>query len=109
MLDLTDVPDIPSIFDEVRYNERPPPIFLCHFESEISKPIIRDDRVHYEYAPTQIVAEYFRHVYREKPRRVDGIMFNSSLKRGGICYCMFATADSCTDGPNVHVEAHADV
>ena len=54
---------------------------------------------HYEYVPTQIAAEYFRHVYRENRRRVDGIMFNSSLKEGGICYCMFATADSCTDGP----------
>jgi hypothetical protein len=99
MLDLTDVPDVPSIFDEVRYDERPPLIFLQHFRREISKPIVRDDRIHYEYVPTQIAAEYFRHIYREGRRRVDGIMFNSSQKGTGVCYCMFATADSCTDGP----------
>ena len=99
MLDLTDVPDVPSIFDEVRYDERPPLIFLQHFRREISKPIVRDDRIHYEYVPTQIAAEYFRHIYREGRRRVDGIMFNSSQRGSGVCDCMFATADSCTDGP----------
>lgn len=99
MLDLTNIPDIPSIFDEVRYNERPPLIFLHHFQSEVSKPIARDGRIHYEYVPTQIVAEYFRHICRERRHRIDGIIYNSSLNQTGVCYCMFGTADSCTDGP----------
>jgi hypothetical protein len=99
VLDLTSIPEIPSIFDEVRYDERPPLIFLHHFQRDISKPIMRDGRVHYEYVPTQIVAEYFRHVYRDRRKHVDGIMFNSSQPGGGICYSIFATAEACTDGP----------
>lgn len=62
-LDLTDLPRIPSIFDEALYESRPPLIFLRHFQQDISKPVERDGREHYEYMPTQIVAEYFRHVY----------------------------------------------
>ncbi len=78
---------------------RPPLIFLHHFQRDISEPVERDGREHYEYVPTQIVAEYFRHVYRDGRRRVDGLMFNSSHNGAGICYCVFAEAESCTDGP----------
>ncbi len=99
LLNLTNLPDIPSIFDELNYDSRPPLIFLHHFQRDISEPVQRDGREHYEYVPTQIVAEYFRHVYREGRKRVDGIMFNSSHKGAGICYCIFAGPDACTDGP----------
>ena len=56
ILDLADVPPVPSIFESIRdtleYDPRPSAIFLNYFATELSKPIERDDRVHVEYIPT---------------------------------------------------------
>lgn len=100
LLDLTDLPRVPSIFNSSLYDLRPPLIFLRHFQREVSEPVERDGREHYEYVPTQIVAEYFRQVFRFNRRRIDGIKFKSSRSRRGVCYCIFADANACTDGPN---------
>lgn len=97
LLDLTELPQIPSIFDEQNYDKRPALIFLHHFQEELSAPIERDGREHYEYVPTQIVAEYFRRVFRDGDRRIDGLKFKSSRKGAGTCYCIFAAPDNCTD------------
>ena len=39
---------------------RPRILFLWKLSREISRPIARDDRVHIEYLPTQVVTEYLR-------------------------------------------------
>jgi hypothetical protein len=100
MLDLTALPGVPSLFDKRRHRKRMPLIFMNAFARDLSAPIAHDDRVHYEYVPTQVVAEYFRHVFvlREN-KRVDGLIFRSSQSRGGICYTLFATAEDCSDPP----------
>lgn len=96
LLNLLDLPDIPSIFDEKRYHQRPSLIFVHAFQRDVSAPVNRDGREHYEYVPTQIVAEYFRHIFSDKESQLDGIMFQSSRNRG-ICYTIFATAEQCGD------------
>ena len=97
-LDLTAIPDLPSIFDEHRFHQRHGLIFLRHLRSDMAKPINRDGREHYEYVPTQIVAEYFRRVFKTKGKgAIDGIMFPSSRNGAGVCYCIFSTPQNCAD------------
>lgn len=97
ILDLSKVPDVPSIFDELSADRRHECIFLAELAEDISKPVERDGREHYEYVPTQIVAEYFRSVFRLDRKPVDGIMFKSSRKGAGISYCIFSDANGCAD------------
>lgn len=55
--------------------------FLRSFRKEITKPILRDDRIHIEYVPSQVFTEYLRYIYRSaNGEKIDGIIYESSLK-----------------------------
>ena len=94
ILDLTRLPAAPSVFAELpdtqEYDPRPRLNFLLSISREISRPIARDDRVHIEYVPTQVVTEYVRTAVRVKGRRVDGIRYNSSRRNPGSALVLFA-------------------
>jgi len=63
VVDLSTLPRIPSRFSETSRHERGAIRFLHDFVSDLSKPVKKDGREHIEYVPTQIVTEYFRHVF----------------------------------------------
>jgi len=94
ILDLVDLPDVPSFFAEIpdtaEYNPRTAISFLHGVAEDISRPIARDDRVHIEYVPTQVVTEYFRNVTLEDESRLDGIRFRSSRVQNGVSLVLFA-------------------
>lgn len=71
LVDLTNLPTIPSIYDEKNNKYRDTIFFLKEFLEDISKPINPSDSS-IEYVPTQIVTEY--------------IKFNPALKADGIVY-----------------------
>ena len=71
LIDLTNLPSIPSIYDEENNRHRDTIFFLKAFIEDISKPIKPSDSS-IEYVPTQIVTEY--------------IKFNPVLKADGIIY-----------------------
>lgn len=77
ILDLPNLPRVPTILhelpDSLEYDPRPRLIFLHEISREMSRPIARDDRVHVEYVPTQVVTEYLRTVTTIDGRRIDGI------------------------------------
>ena len=64
ILDLADLPPIPSLFEEISdtlpYDPHKALRFLHRLADDISRPIERDDRVHIEYVPTQVVTEFLR-------------------------------------------------
>ncbi len=60
VLDLTAVPSVLSMFDESGDADREGLLFLRNFSRELALPIARDDRIHVEYIPTQVVTEFFR-------------------------------------------------
>ncbi len=95
ILDLADLPPVPGLFNEVpdtlEYNPRKTLIFLHDVANEIARPIARDDRVHIEYVPTQVVTEYVRST-KIGGERVDGIRYRSSRRGGGISLVLFADA-----------------
>jgi hypothetical protein len=94
ILDLTNAPRIPSIFeplsDAAETDPRYELIFLSHFMGEVSAPIDRQDRAHVDYVPTQVVAEYFRSFDLEDGRSVEGIRYTSAQHPPHACYALFA-------------------
>ena len=125
ILDLSSIEAVPSLFDPERRHMRMALIFLRHFAEEISKPI-SDVEKPYEYVPTQVMTEYFRHLFHQ-PREIrlpsfpaplgaglkrdpsppstyietypqlDGIAFRSSKRRGGVNYTLFIEPEMCGD------------
>jgi hypothetical protein len=94
ILDLTRFPKPPCVFaelsDTMEFDPRPRLNFLRNVSSDISRPIARDDRVHVEYVPTQVVTEYVRAAVRIGGRGVDGIRYTSSRRRATTAMVLFA-------------------
>lgn len=98
ILDLAELPPIPSVFDTNARHLIEPLRFLHVFVGEVGKPIRRDEYEHLEYVPTQIVAEYFRHLYeRQTGERVDGIAYRSAIAADGSNVVLFIGNEDCVD------------
>lgn len=82
LLNLADLPALPSIFALEKYNERHQLQFLYAFRQEIHQPVSKDGKEHVEYIPTQIISEFFRHRFTYHGEKLAGIMFNSSQTDG---------------------------
>jgi RES domain-containing protein len=90
VVDLSQLPEIPSIFDSNFHNEREITYFLYDFVNEISKPVQKDGREHLDYIPSQVVCQYFAKVFRtEKEMPVDGLAYPSAILPGGINIVLF--------------------
>jgi hypothetical protein len=63
-------------------------LFMSRFLRDFSSPIERDDRIHIDYVPTQVITEYLRDT-KLNGRQVDGIKYRSARSKGGICYVLF--------------------
>ncbi|MFA9462625.1 HEPN-associated N-terminal domain-containing protein [Thiohalorhabdus methylotrophus] len=94
LLDLSGLPDIPGFFapipDSQPWGGREA-TFFHHLLRDFTQPIERDDRIHIEYIPTQVVTEYFRlefHKEQEAPK-LDGIIYPSSREAGGESMVLF--------------------
>jgi hypothetical protein len=94
ILDLTRVPAVPTIFEEIpdslEYDPRPRLAFLREVARDISRPIARDDRIHVEYVPTQVVTEYLRTVTAIDGRTIEGIRYKSSRRDAKNSLVLFA-------------------
>lgn len=110
VLDLTQLPPVPSFFaelpDTLEYDPRPRLAFLHHVSREISRPVARDDRVHIEYVPTQVVTEYVRTVVTTKKGKVDGIRYRSSRKGGQASVVLFADQNNLIVGKDERPEMY---
>ncbi|MGZ4968699.1 MAG: HEPN-associated N-terminal domain-containing protein [Methylobacter sp.] len=95
ILDLTVLPEKPSIFDAQHYEELVGLFFIDEFINEITKSVIRDGREHIEYVPSQVVSEYFALVFHlEDGKRLDGIKYPSSVRSGSHNLVLFPTERS---------------
>ena len=94
LLDLTDIPEVPGLFEAVPDFQEVDPRralrLLHHIAAEMSRAIDRDDRVHIEYVPTQVVTEFIRSKVTWGGARVDGIRYDSSVNDGHVSYVLFA-------------------
>jgi hypothetical protein len=96
VLDLSAKLTMPSIFDRERRGLRTAIAFLWDFTNDLTKPVERDDSVHIEYVPTQIVTEYFRHKFRTNGgHRVEGIIYSSARREGHTACVLFCDSSGC--------------
>lgn len=104
ILDLTGVPPVPSLFQSIPDSAEVIPrralTFLHHVAEEMSRPIKRDDRVHVNYIPTQVVTEFIRDQVTWGDTQIEGIKYDSSVHPGHVSYVLFAA--------DTHVEATTD-
>lgn len=97
VVDLSESFFVPSLFDPELQTLRAYYRFMSDFIEDFTKPIERSDRAHADYVPTQVVTEYFRHVYRtDDDHQIDGIIYPSS-KTGAKAIVIFADASGCID------------
>ena len=90
LFDLGDIPPAPSYWDPNERPRRRAIAFLHKFADAISIPIERDGREHINYVPTQVLTEYFRHVFRVDGQSIAGIRYRSAKNGGGVCVVLFA-------------------
>jgi hypothetical protein len=91
VVDLTEIPDVPSIFED---GPRESLQFLNRFAEDVSQPFTPDLETHVEYSPTQVVSEYLRHRFRDKKSRpVGGILYWSAKASGKKNLALFMGAD----------------
>lgn len=93
MLDLVDLPALPSPFDRAQAERRDYLVFLRDFAEDLSRPVFHDGRKHRDYRPTQYVTDYFR---ASAAPKVDGILFRSA-HGGGVNYALFVDAAACLE------------
>ncbi len=92
ILDLTNLPEEPSIFDEAKRDLRESLLFLENFIEEISQPVRKDGREHIDYVPSQVVCEYFALVFQvTADQHLDGIVYPSAVRPGGRNLVLFPT------------------
>lgn len=95
VVDLCNMPPVPSIFDVARLHLHDGLCFLHEFVREISKPVSKHTDERIEYVPTQVVCEWFAQVFepRGESSRVDGLMYPSAVRPGGRNLVLFPRRD----------------
>ncbi len=105
ILDLSQPPPFPSLFDMDKAADRMWATFMHGFRRDFARPIARDERVHVEYVPTQAVTEYFRTSVRFDGRAIKGIKYRST-RDGAICYVLFANQSSVVGSRSARRRKH---
>ena len=112
LLDLTKIPSTPSLFqsypETLEFRPREVLRFLNHIATEISKPIEKDDKVHINYVPTQVVTEFVRSRLTAGKHRIDGIKYESAARKGHASYVIFATQTNVADTKGDSHESRRD-
>ena len=91
IIDLVDLPLVPSLFDERRRHLRPALRFLHDFARDVARVTNPDDKLHLDYVPTQVVAEYLHRVFPHPSGQTIGVIWRSSKDPSVTC-CVFSSA-----------------
>jgi hypothetical protein len=100
VVDLSLIPPVPSVFDRDKWEDYYPIIFMRDLTEDFSRPIERDQRVHIEYVPTQIVTEFYRYAFIDSAGervRIDGLIYPSSRNRGKNACVLFFDDRECLE------------
>lgn len=102
ILDLVELPSVPSFFELGVSDLRGDLLFLHEFASDLAVPVVRNGREHVEYVPTQAFTEYVRYdPERRFGASVDGVRYRSAIN-GKPCYVLFCAQDDCIANPQSH-------
>jgi len=90
LLNLTNLPVIPSIFDKKSDETREWIYFLHHFVHEISQSVAKYGQEHIDYVPSQVISEFFAKEFRtNEGQPIHGLMYPSTVKPGGTNVVLF--------------------
>lgn len=90
VVDLTRLPPLPSVFDEVNRGMREAILFLDDFVRDICKPVQKNGSEYINYVPSQVVSEYFAQVFETSAgQTLDGIMYPSAVAPGSVNLALF--------------------
>lgn len=103
LINLTNIRDIPSIFDADERDKRSVIAFLSSFVKDLQIPVQPDNLVHIDYIPTQVVTEFFK-VKLGKEYGVNGILYNSVKNTDGVCLVLFTSNDQMKDLQDIRVD-----
>jgi len=106
VLDLTDLPEVPSLFDPERGGVRREVGFLHSFVKDL-KARVDPDAAEIEYVPTQLMTEYFLQVFRPASTGgagLAGIVYPSDQATGAALVLEFGN-EQCFDDPSEAVAA----
>jgi hypothetical protein len=100
VVDLSTLPDVPSLFDEDRRHLRTGAMFLRYFAQAIAEPFVRDNRIHIEYVPTQVVTEWIRTRFESgRTEPIEGVLYQSARNPDGVNAALFIdNQGSCETG-----------
>jgi len=105
VVDLSESLPYPSLFDKHDRHKRDDISFLSDFITDFSKPIERQDKAHIDYVPTQIVTEYFRHIFKSKDgSEISGVIYPSSKNNGKKAIVLFASSKQCIDSDSASIK-----
>lgn len=88
VLNLRDLPSVPSMFSDADRNCCLSLSFLHDFAEDVMTPVARDNRVHIDYLPSQVVTEFIRD-YPFMDGKVDGISYRSTVHARGWNVALF--------------------
>ncbi|GAB4088745.1 RES domain-containing protein [Hydrogenophaga soli] len=91
VLDLCELPLVPSMFDLEQQPHRDSIMFLHQFVEEISQPVSKHQDEPIAYVPTQVVCEWFAQVFQPNGSdcRLDGLIYPSAVRQGGKNLVLF--------------------
>jgi hypothetical protein len=96
LVDLSNLPPVPSIYDANRRDKRSALRFLHGFREDISRRIEKGRREHVAYVPTQVVTEFFRLVFVTNGGvRPQGLVYPSAQHKGGESVVLFIEREDC--------------
>jgi len=92
ILDLTNLPEKPSIFDYQCHDELVGLLFIDEFVKEIIKPVEKNGGKYIEYVPSQVVSEFFALIFRlQNDKHLNGIKYPSAVRKDGYNLVLFPT------------------
>lgn len=90
VLDLRYLPLNLGVFADVDRNQRLALRFFRSFATDIMTPVARDQRVHIDYLPSQVVTEFVRD-FAFDAGKVEGVAYGSTVHRNGWNVALFTT------------------
>ena len=95
LLDLTHLPEVPGLFASIPDSQpwgRLDARFFTELVRDLTRPTERDDRVHIEYIPTQVLTEYCRLALHDEhdTEPLDGIIYPSAHNSEHPAVVLFA-------------------
>jgi hypothetical protein len=95
VVDFTDLPKVPSMFDPERGRLRRSLLFLHKFVAQLSKPIRGREYDQIDYVPTQVVTEYLLRIFGNG-KVVSGLLYPSTLT-GAPCVVLDVPHGRCVN------------